>query len=143
MAAKRVIKNDFSAGGVVWDPDGKKVLLIQVENLQGRRVWTFPKGHPESGESQKETALREVTEETGWACEIIKPLLRVQYFYTHKEVTFHKFVQWYLMKPVEKVGDFQASEVLDSKWIDLKEAEDLISYTTDKELLKAVSKSAT
>ena len=40
---------EHSAGGVVLE-DGN-VLLIQVQNLKCDKVWTFPKGHLEAGET--------------------------------------------------------------------------------------------
>jgi diadenosine hexaphosphate hydrolase (ATP-forming) len=129
-------QKDFSTGGVVWDLSQKKVLLILVENLSGAHVWTFPKGHPEPGESDTEAALREVREETGWRCEVTKTITDVHYFYTHNKVTYDKTVRWFLMKPVEKVGEFDPEEVIEVRWASPIEATKLISYGSDKDLLK-------
>ena len=46
--------------------NGDKVLILQhrdTNNAEGH--WDFPKGHVEKGESETQTALRELTEETG------------------------------------------------------------------------------
>lgn len=129
-------KKDFSAGGVVWDPLAKKYLLILVESLVGSRVWTFPKGHPETGETDEQAALREVLEETGWRCEVMKKLIDVHYVYTHDNVTFDKTVRWFLMKSHEEVGSFDPEEVVEVRWVTPAEAQSLISYGSDKELLK-------
>ena len=46
--------------------NGDKVLILQhrdTDNAEGH--WDFPKGHVEKGESETQTALRELTEETG------------------------------------------------------------------------------
>ena len=51
-------KKEHSAGGVILE-DGR-VLLIQMRNLKGEKVWTFPKGHIEPGETAEAAALREV-----------------------------------------------------------------------------------
>lgn len=48
------------AGGVVFDPSGRVLLLQHVSG-----EWVFPKGHLEAGESSLEAALREVAEEAG------------------------------------------------------------------------------
>lgn len=129
-------KKDFSTGGVVWDEKKKKFLLILVENLSKERVWTFPKGHPEKGETERESALREVLEETGWVCEVIRQLNDTHYFYTHQETRFSKTVRWFLMKPLEETGTFDTEEVIETKWAGQKEAEALITYGSDKDLLK-------
>lgn len=52
-----------SCGAVVFTmaPEGTKYLLVR--SLEG--FWGFPKGHMELGETELETALREIKEETG------------------------------------------------------------------------------
>ncbi len=53
------MKNVQCAGGITLYKN--KILLIQHENIG----WTFPKGHKEENESEKQTAEREIKEETG------------------------------------------------------------------------------
>ncbi len=129
-------KTDFSTGGVVWDASAKKVLLIRVENLSGGQAWTFPKGHPERGETDEQSALREVREETGWVCAVVRQLIDVSYRYTHDRVVFNKTVRWFLMTPLENLGSFDVEEVLEIRWVSIDEANALVSYGSDKELLK-------
>lgn len=53
-----------TCGAVIYrdGADGREFLLL----LQGRsETWSFPKGHMEAGETEKQTALREIAEETG------------------------------------------------------------------------------
>jgi 8-oxo-dGTP pyrophosphatase MutT (NUDIX family) len=128
-------RTDFSTGGLVWDADRRQVLLIRVENLSGP-VWTFPKGHPEKDETDEQAAIREVREETGWMCSVVKKLTDVSYRYMHERVLFHKTVRWFLMAPLENMGAFDLEEVLEIKWVPIHEAEALVSYGSDKELLK-------
>jgi len=139
MASAIRVKRDFSCGGVVWDDERQMVLLVQVQNLSGSKVWTFPKGHPDGQESDEDAAVREVTEETGWACEILNPIMDVQYSYVLKNVKFNKTVRWFFMKPVKEIGTFDPKEILDSRWYGLEEAKRLISYDTDKKLLKRLA----
>ena len=57
-----------SAGGVVMDASGEKVLVLIRPGRagpDGRPEVRLPKGHVEAGESREEAALREVQEETG------------------------------------------------------------------------------
>ena len=51
-------------GGVVIDPQGR-LLLREVAGHFGGYVWSVAKGRPDGDESPRETALREVREETG------------------------------------------------------------------------------
>ena len=107
-----------------------------VENLSGGQAWTFPKGHPEAGETHEQSALREVVEETGWECSVVRQLTDVFYRYTHDKVVFNKTVRWFLMTPLKNRGVFDVEEVLEIKWVPLDEAAALVSYGSDKELLK-------
>lgn len=133
---KTQIKRDFSSGGVVWDKAARKFLLIRVENLAGQQVWTFPKGHPAPGETDQEAAVREVLEETGWRCAVAKTITDVHYVYMQENVRYQKTVRWFMMSPVEKAGEFDPIEVLECRWVSPEEARSLVSYGSDKELLK-------
>ena len=55
--------DEYSAGGVVvrWMEDAVHFLLI----LDSYGKWGLPKGHIESGENNRDAAVREVIEETG------------------------------------------------------------------------------
>lgn len=60
--------NEISCGAVVFTRRAGKLLYVVVQSLEG--LYGFPKGHMEIGETEEETALREVYEETG-----LKPTL--------------------------------------------------------------------
>jgi bis(5'-nucleosidyl)-tetraphosphatase len=49
-------------GIIVYDTDAKKYLLVYGKKSH---KWGFPKGHMEPMETEEETALRELKEETG------------------------------------------------------------------------------
>ena len=125
---------EFSAGGLVVD--GDRILMIQVKNLKGQVVWTFPKGKLEREENWKEAALREVEEETGWRCELIKPFGKTRYYYTRDSRTIKKTVAWFLMKPMEQVGSFDPEEIIAADWFTKEEAGQKVIYPLDKKMLK-------
>src|SRR5579859_6371895 len=100
---------EFSAGGVVQD--GTNLLMVKVQNLEGVQIWTFPKGHIEKGEKAPQAALREVQEETGYLCEIVRPFERVQYYFRRDDQLTKKTVTWFLMKPVKKTGVHDPEEI--------------------------------
>lgn len=131
---------EFSAGGVVSRDD--ELLLVEVTNLKGERVWTFPKGHPEKGETPEQTALREVREETGWSCEICCELMIAAYKFSRQGRLVDKKVQWFWMKPKKKVGEPDAVEVREAKWVSSDEAFELLKYPSDLELIACWKKKA-
>ena len=120
---------EFAAGGIVGR-DGK-VLLVQVKNLEGEIVWTFPKGHLEKKETWLDAALREVEEETGWKCRSRGLLSNVTYRFERKGKPVFKRVRWYRMEPLEKTGKPDADEIRRTKWIDVKKASKALSYHSD------------
>ena len=66
-----------AAGGIVVRRDGDEAQILLVHRPRGD--WTFPKGKAEPNESDEDTALREVEEETGLACVLGAPAGETQY----------------------------------------------------------------
>ena len=52
-------------GSTVFFTDGLRVLLLKRSSETYNGMWCLPGGHAESGESDRETAEREVVEEIG------------------------------------------------------------------------------
>ena len=128
---------ETSAGGLVLDEAGR-VLLIRARDLRGQPVWTLPKGALTSGETSEDAALREVREETGYRCELVRELVPVTYWFRRQGRQVKKTVRWYLMRPLEKVGehDHEVDEVL---WTDKADALTRLRYDSDRKLLSGVS----
>jgi 8-oxo-dGTP pyrophosphatase MutT (NUDIX family) len=126
----------FSAGGLVVDEQGR-VLLIRTRDLRSRPVWTLPKGTLAAGETSAEAALREVREETGYQCEVIRELEPVTYWFQRGGHRVKKTVEWFLMRPVAKVGehDHEVDEVM---WASRAEALQRVRYDSDRRLLTVV-----
>ena len=138
VMAERGVRMEFqfSAGGLVVDAEGR-VLLIRARDLRERPVWTLPKGTLGSGESSAEAALREVQEETGWRCEIVRPLEPATYWFQRDGRRVKKTVRWFLMRPMEKVGDHD-HEVDDVAWLPPREALARLRYDSDRKLVGAL-----
>ena len=127
------LRSESAAGGIVGR--GGKILLVQVRNLEGEIVWTFPKGHLEKNETWLEAALREVEEETGWKCRNRGLLSNVTYRFRRDGKPVFKRVRWYRMEPLEKTGKPDADEIRRTKWIDAGRAAKFLSYPSDGRVL--------
>ncbi len=129
-----------AAGGVVGR--GGKVLLVKVRNLEGKVLWTFPKGHLEKGESWLTAALREVEEETGWKCRNLGRFAEVRYGFERKGRAVAKRVVWYRMTPVVKTGKPDADEIRGTKWVAASKAAQSLRYPSDLRLLERYRRKA-
>lgn len=85
---------EVSAGGVVVF----KNTLLLLRKFNGD--WVLPKGRVEKDEDIRDTALREVLEESGVKAEILKYIGMVHYTYKNLKGNrlVYKSVHWYLMK---------------------------------------------
>ena len=120
-----------AAGGLVVRPgaEGPEVLLVHRPRYDD---WSFPKGKQDPGESEAETALREVTEETGFSCTLGPYLGHVRY---HDHKGRSKVVHYWQMTPAGE-GVFEPDREVDAiRWCDGTEAATLLSYAHDRALL--------
>ncbi len=127
---------EFSAGGLVVDEQGQ-VLLIRARDLRNQPVWTLPKGTLIPGETTEQAALREVREETGYACEVVRELEEVTYWFQRNGQRIKKTVRWYLMRPVAKEGEHD-HEVDETAWLAPAEASGRLRYDSDRRLVRAL-----
>lgn len=106
------------------------VLLIQ-HGTAG--YWGFPKGHTEQGETPKETAVRELKEETG--LDVVRflseDMQEMRYHFTKRGRPIEKHVGLFI---AEVKGDLflQVGEILNARWVSLSAAEQSVTYATDK-----------
>jgi len=80
------------AGGVVFRLRGGKAEYLLVEAKDDPSQWVLPKGHVEEGEQYRETAVREVYEETGVWARIVSDLRDVSYSVNGTVVTARYFL---------------------------------------------------
>jgi 8-oxo-dGTP pyrophosphatase MutT (NUDIX family) len=118
--------------GAIVENKGKYLLLHYTSGH-----WDFPKGHVEEGETEKETAIRELKEETGITKIEIMPNFRETfsyYFSVHKQ-TKKKEVVFFLMRtPQEKVT--LSHEHKGFEWLEYNDAIERLTFKNAKFLLK-------
>lgn len=107
-------------GIIVSDSHLRQVLLVKGKKSQ---KWGFPKGHMEEGESEEETALRELSEETGiyWTKSLDNRIrFRNNVYFTvdvaKEDITCHiqdvdeiEKVSWFAMQDVFKLPEYQCN----------------------------------
>jgi len=122
-----------SCGAVIYRENNDKYeFLIISHNSDGH--WGFPKGHVEQGETEEETAVREVYEETGLQVELIKGFRsRIEYSLSESVM---KEVIFFMSKAKSNEINIQLCEIKDYKWASFEEANRLLEYITNKKTLK-------
>lgn len=92
VAAPPANSGPTHAGGVVFRRTRGKIEIMLVEAKDDPKQWVLPKGHVELRETLRETAVREVREETGAWARIVDDLGAVSYTVMDKPVTVHFFL---------------------------------------------------
>ena len=123
-----------AGGGLVVRP-GESGHVVALVHRPRYDDWSFPKGKLDRGESFEDGALREVEEEIGLRCRLGNELSPVTY---RDPKGRSKVVRYWLMEPIE--GEFVPShEVDEMRWLPVADAEGLLSYEHDRELLREAS----
>lgn len=127
-----MINKEKSCGAVIYKYENNNIYILLLKHNLGH--WSFPKGHMEIGESEIDTALREVKEETNIDVDI-DINFRVKITYSPFENVI-KDVIYYVATPKSKEIKPQLSEIQDIKWYLAKDARDVITYKNDREILE-------
>lgn len=127
-----------SAGGVVHrpGPEGRELVVGSRRRERVGVSWSLPKGTPIEGETLEETAVREVTEETGLDVVITGPLDSIGYSFVRDHVRIAKTVHYFLMEPTG--GDLSAHdhEFEDVRWVTFASAASLLTFESERSLVE-------
>lgn len=124
-----------SCGGVVIFRG--KILLLYKNYHNKYEGWVLPKGTVEAGEEHKDTAVREVLEESGAKAKIIKYIGSSGYTFTIPEDTVEKEVHWYLMMSDSYYSKPQREEYfMDSGYYKYHEASHLLKFPNERDILE-------
>src|SRR3954447_9961648 len=133
--------DETSAGGLVLDsrgPEARGALIGRLDR-RGRLLWSLPKGHVEPGETEPQTAVREVQEETGILGEVVGKLGTIDFWFVAEGRRVHKTVHHYLLLAVDGLElsdeDLEVSEVA---WVPVAELADRLAYADERRLLDRV-----
>ncbi len=114
--------------------DGHKEFLLVFETFS--KCWSLPKGHMEAGESELQTALRELAEETGLTANIdASRSAAIEYpisDFAQKEVVFY-------LGEVSGDPKVREGEIDKYRWVTSEELKDYLfpdTYDACKKLLK-------
>ena len=133
MRVQRVV----SAGGVVFRRRGAGPEIV-VCRRDSPAVAGLPKGTPEPGETQEQTALREVREETGLEVASCGLIGSIRYWFQggKTKVRYDKTVYFYLMSPTGGDLALHDHEFDDVEWLPYRDALSALTYESEVEIVR-------
>lgn len=126
------MRKEKSCGALVVRRGETENEILLIKHNGGH--WAFPKGHVEEGESEEQTAYREVQEETG-----LNVKLDIRY---REMVTFSpaphtmKDVIYFAATVESGVETPQLTEVSEVRWVPFSEATQYITFENDRGLFE-------
>ena len=131
------IEREHSYGGVVVRAG--QVLVIAPAGRP--EITTLPKGRGRPGESDEQTAAREVREETGVRVRIVERLGDVEYWYRRSGLRVFKTVGYYLCDYISGDTADHDDEVDAARWMPLERARTELSFPGERRIIeRALSK---
>ena len=120
-----------SCGALVYRKKQDRLELLLIRHKNGGH-WSFPKGHVETGETEPQTALREIKEETGLDVGLCEGFRQsVEYF---PKPHVKKQVVYFLASP-DGDDTVRREEISEYKWCLLDEADTMVTFKNDKHLI--------
>ena len=135
---KTIKEESFGIVPLSKDSEGWKVFVIL--HKEGNH-WGFPKGRKAAGENPKETAARELEEETGLIVERYlqeEPMIESYQFRSRYQLVLKSV--FYFPAVVTGEVKLQPEEIRDGKWILLKEAHHHLTFQEARSICQQVMK---
>lgn len=127
---KEVVREP-TAGGIIYrsNPANPKVLeILLIADSKGR--WTIPKGHIEEGETPRQTAQREINEETGLKEMDMQDYLgKINFRYRREDTLVLMTTDIFLVRARGNSSEITPQEWMTSiAWMPVNEALEKIAY---------------
>lgn len=126
------MRKEKSCGAIVYQMVDDKPQILLIKHKNGGH-WSFPKGHIELNETETETALREIKEETGLDV-VINEKFRTSVAYRPKP-DIDKEVVYFLAEVCGGTLQKQESEISRAEWVDIETAQRIVTFDNDKMLV--------
>lgn len=123
-----------SCGAVVFTRVNGQVKYLLVANLEG--IYGFPKGHVEPGETEMETALREVREETGLSVRLIDGFRVTDEHAIPQKANTMKQVVYFLGEYEGQEIAYQKEELSGAYLVSYEEAMGMFQFESSRRVLK-------
>jgi len=127
--------NEKSCGAIVYYKNNSEVKFLLLQYEAGH--WDFVKGNVEEGETEKDTTIRELREET---CIVDIQFIdgfkeKISYFYKRQGLTIHKEVVFFLLQ--SKATEVKISfEHIGFTWLPYERAMTKLTFKNSRDVLQ-------
>lgn len=121
-----------SCGAVIFVGGAERRYLV-LHSTQGH--YTLCKGHVEEGETERETAIREIAEETGLSVRFVDGFRETITYAPRPQV--QKLVVFFLAEADSEAIRCQPEEVADAAFLPFGEALARLTHDSDRDILTA------
>ena len=123
-----------SCGAIVYTYENSTIKYVIIRSKEG--IYGFPKGHIEGTESELETALREISEETGLTVRLIDGFRTedTHSFMRNGEARL-KHIVYFLAEYSDQVPTAQEAELSSVHLMDYETAISVFQFESSKRLL--------
>ena len=122
-----------SCGGVVFTRQNGEIHYVIIRHLGGH--WGFPKGHMEQGETEAQTALREIREEVGLQCTLMEGFRQQDQYPLPKKPGTMKQVVYFLAEYADQAICIQPEEISAVYLLPFEEALQMLPFLEAKRIL--------
>ncbi len=131
------MKKEKSCGAICYQLKNQQIYFLLIQHKNGGH-WAFPKGHVENNETEEETALREIFEETKLDVELNTQFRKTCQYSPTEGVS--KEVVYFIAQVHDPNVQTQQSEVLAYDWLNYDSAFNRLTYANDQSILNAANR---
>lgn len=122
-----------SCGGIVFTRKDGQIRYVIIQSITG--CYGFPKGHVEPGETEAQTALREIYEETGLKPTLLTGFRATDSYAIPKRHNTVKFVTYFLAEYTDQDICYQKEELRGARLLSYEEALKKLPFKNARRIL--------
>ena len=123
------MNDEKSCGAIVYRRFHGNTEILLIRHIKSG-YWSFPKGHVENGETEVETATREIQEETNIDVLIDSGFRETVSFSPRRDTS--KTVVYFVAKALNNDTKPQLEEISEIRWVEIGQAASHLTYDNDK-----------
>ena len=126
--------DEKSCGAVIFKKADEQIVYLTVEYKIEAGYWGLVKGHVEQGETEIETARREIYEEVGLTDLTFQEGFRAETFYQPKP-GITKLVVFFLAQTEQDEITYHFDEQVDHRWLSYPAMMQTLTYESDRRII--------